>query len=206
MTRVTVYAAALLVFIAATSMTISSILLPNWTTYSSPSSTGAEISRSLGLHSSCSSTALTLISDYSHPSCTSFPVYEDCQGTDRHFCSMWRSVGWLLNLGAVLELATIIGFLVIMIGGKQSRESGWRILSFSLVMVAVVQCAGMSIVAYLYDNDSERFFSGWTLDTSFYLCTISWSITILTAAGITLSALILPSEGGYELIPSERIR
>lgn len=105
-----------------------------------------------------------------------------------------------------MELATIVGLLVIMIGGRQKRESGWRVVSVLLVTVAALQCAGMAIVAYLYDNDSERFFVGWALDKSFYLCTVSWVIATLTAAGISLSALILPSEGGYELIPSERIR
>jgi hypothetical protein len=57
--------------------------------------------------------------------------------------------------------------------------------------------------AFLYDND-DRFFVGWKLDKSWILCTVSWSVIVLTAAGLTLSAYIFPSEGGYELIPSER--
>lgn len=43
------------------------------------------------------------------------------------------------------------------------------------------------------------------LDTSWILCTISWSVMILLACGISSAALLLPAEGGYELIPdSER--
>ena len=56
--------------------------------------------------------------------------------------------------------------------------------------------------AYLYDND-DRFFPGWKLDISWVFCTISWSVMMLLAAGITATALLLPSEGGYELIPGE---
>ena len=56
--------------------------------------------------------------------------------------------------------------------------------------------------AYLYDND-DRFFPGWKLDTSWILCTVSWSAMVVLAGGITAAALLLPSEGGYELIPGE---
>ena len=57
-----------------------------------------------------------------------------------------------------------------------------------------------STQAYLFDND-ERFFPGWNLDASFGLCTASWCIMMLTAAGLVASAFVLPEEAGYELIP-----
>ena len=57
--------------------------------------------------------------------------------------------------------------------------------------------------AYLFDND-DRFFTGWQLDTGFILCTISWTIAAISAGLIALSAFVFDSEGGYELIPSER--
>jgi len=57
----------------------------------------------------------------------------------------------------------------------------------------------MKSQAYLFDNDTERFFIGWSLDKSFYLCTVSWSMAILTAAGVFLSAFVFSSEGDYDL-------
>lgn len=33
------------------------------------------------------------------------------------------------------------------------------------------------------------------------MCTASWALQLFVAAAITLAALCLPSEGGYELIP-----
>jgi hypothetical protein len=54
--------------------------------------------------------------------------------------------------------------------------------------------------AYLFEND-DRFFVGWYLDKSWVMCTVSWSFQALCAIAITMAALILPSEGGYELIP-----
>ena len=56
--------------------------------------------------------------------------------------------------------------------------------------------------AYLYEND-DRFFPGWKLDVSWVLCTVSWSVLLLLGVGIISSALLLPSEGGYELIPGD---
>ena len=125
----------------------------------------------------------------------------------------------MMSFAAVLELATLVAYLVVLIGGKQKRETGWKVLAFLLVVVGVLQCASMAIVvcfascpysevlmasqAYLFDYD-DRFFEGWKLDTAWILCTVSWSIAILSAAFITLSAYVFPSEGGYELIPSER--
>lgn len=54
--------------------------------------------------------------------------------------------------------------------------------------------------AYLYDND-ERFFVGWKLDESWIMCTVSWCISLFCAAVVIAAARVLPSEGGYELIP-----
>ncbi|CAG8951015.1 hypothetical protein HYFRA_00006412 [Hymenoscyphus fraxineus] len=203
MTRVIVYSAALVAFIAATAMTFASIFIPDWITYttttpSTPSSPSHTFTKVIGLHRSCES----------EHGCAHFPTVEDCSGTDRYFCSMWRSVGFLMSFAAVLELVTLVAYLVVINGGKQKREAGWKVLSFLLVLVGVVQCASMAIVAYLFDND-DRFFIGWQLDKSFILVTVSWSIAILSAGFISLSAFVFPEEGDYELIPpseNERYR
>ncbi|KAK0107256.1 hypothetical protein ONS95_003957 [Cadophora gregata] len=194
MTRTFVYNTALVAFMAATTMTFAAIFIPDWVTYSVNSPSGGHYRKTIGLHKSCSSTSNT---------CTHFPQKEDCHGSDRYFCSMWRSVGFLMSFAAVLELGTIVAYVIILGGGRQKRETGWKVLAFMLVLVGIVQCAGMAIVAYLFDND-DRFFVGWKLDKSWILCTVSWSIAIISAALISLSAFVFPSEGGYELIPSER--
>lgn len=108
-----------------------------------------------------------------------------------------------MSFAAAVEMATVIAYIVVILGGKQKRETGWRVLSFLLIIVGVVQCAAMAIVAYLFDND-ERFFVGWYLDKSWVLCTISWSIAIVSAGVLSVSAYILPPEDGYELLPPDR--
>ena len=122
-----------------------------------------------------------------------------------------------MSLGVVFEGMTLVAFLVLLFGGKQKRESGWGVLALLICVAAAVQCAAMSLVvgeedswtrqikltgsqAYLYDND-ERFFMGWKLATSWILCTVSWSMQALCAGAVTAAAMLLPSEGGYELIP-----
>lgn len=108
-----------------------------------------------------------------------------------------------MSFAAVLDLVTLVAYMVIILGGRQKREVGWKVMVVLLMVVAVAQCASMAIVAYLFDND-DRFFVGWKLDTGFVLCTVSWSIAALSAGFIAISAYVFPSEGGYELIPSER--
>lgn len=135
-----------------------------------------------------------------------------------------------MSFAVVIEGMTLITYMVILAGGVQKRANGWKILSTMLLLVGAVQLAVMSIMvsvfekpfiqhsleelrqspyssfanglsqAYLYDND-DRFFPGWKLDKSWILCTVSASVAIISASGIIASALTLPSEGGYELIP-----
>ncbi|KAF7588732.1 hypothetical protein BBP40_005293 [Aspergillus hancockii] len=113
---------------------------------------------------------------------------------------MWRSVGFLMSFAVVLEGMSIVAYLIILSGGKRLRESGWKVLSLLIVLSAIVQASSMSIVAYLYDNE-ERFFIGWKLDESWVYCTVSWFLGLLCAAALILAGRLLPSEGGYELIP-----
>ncbi|MCJ1244626.1 hypothetical protein MMC30_001825 [Trapelia coarctata] len=194
MTRRIIYSAALVAFLAATALTLTSIIIPRWISWDSETASGSRIHYTYGLHKRCSS--------FTH-TCTYFPQDEDCHGEDRYFCSMWRSVGFLMSFAVVMEGMTLIAFLVVIAGGKQKREQGWKILSGMLLLAGMIQCAGMALIAYLYDND-DRFFPGWKLDTSWILCTISWSVTVLIAACISASAIFVSPEGGYELILSEQ--
>jgi len=107
-----------------------------------------------------------------------------------------------MSFSVIIELATVVAFIVIIFSGKQTRDYGWKIVCSLLAVIVLAQCASMSIIAFLYDND-ERFFPGWQLDTSWILCTVSWSLALLTGVGIGAAAYALPEEGGYELIPGE---
>lgn len=116
---------------------------------------------------------------------------------------MWRTVGFLMSFAVLIELATLVGYVIVVLGGKQSREYGWKIICTLLAFITVVQCAGMAIVAYLFDHD-PRFILGWKLDASWILCTISWCLALLTAVGMGAATYVLPEEGGYEMIPGEQ--
>ena len=97
---------------------------------------GELIHYTYGLHKRCSS--LTHACDY-------FPHQSDCHG-DRYFCSMWRSVGFLMSFAVVLEGMTLIAYFVILAGGKQKRENGWKVLCGLHILCAALQCAGMALI------------------------------------------------------------
>ena len=59
---------------------------------------------------------------------------------------MWRSVGFLMSFAVVMEGMTLIAFMVMIAGGKQMRESGWKILSGFLMLIGLVQCTGMALI------------------------------------------------------------
>jgi formate hydrogenlyase subunit 3/multisubunit Na+/H+ antiporter MnhD subunit len=52
----------------------------------------------------------------------------------------------MMSFAAVFELVTIVTYCLVILGGKQKRETGWKILSFMLMLVGVIQCAAMAIV------------------------------------------------------------
>ena len=144
---------------AACAFTLTSIIEPRWISWNSETvsslhlphlshgvslkyplqPSGEHIHYTYGLHRRCSS--LT-------GNCVYFPHHEDCHG-DRYFCSMWRSVGFLMSLAVVIEGMTLITYIVILAGGKQKRESGWKILSGLLVLVGLIQCTSMALMVKL---------------------------------------------------------
>ena len=59
---------------------------------------------------------------------------------------MWRTVGFLMSFGVVVELCTLVSFVVIIAGGVQRRVQGWGVVVGVLIFSAFIQGAGMAIV------------------------------------------------------------
>jgi len=119
----------------------------------------SHIHKQLGLHKQCSNKATieypspSLFSSHSYTvtskeglQCTAYPRYSDCHNGDMYFCSMWRSVGFLMSFAVVLEGMTIAAFIVLILGGKQKREQGWGFMATMAALAGFVQAVGMSIV------------------------------------------------------------
>lgn len=51
-----------------------------------------------------------------------------------------------MSFAVVMEGMTLIAFMVMIAGGKQMRESGWKILSGFLMLIGLVQCTGMALI------------------------------------------------------------
>lgn len=51
-----------------------------------------------------------------------------------------------MSFAVVIEGMTFISFIVMIAGGKQKRESGWKILAGLLFLIGGVQCAGMALI------------------------------------------------------------
>lgn len=51
-----------------------------------------------------------------------------------------------MSFGVVVELCTLVSFVVIVAGGVQRRVQGWGVVVGVLVFSAIIQGAGMAIV------------------------------------------------------------
>ncbi|KAK4138009.1 hypothetical protein BT67DRAFT_372201 [Trichocladium antarcticum] len=213
MTRTVVYSAALVALVAATAMTLASIIHPNWVSYTVTSPAGDTVYDTIGLHRRCSSTT---------NKCVPFPDPARCPGRAgsdggrASFCAMWRTTGFLMSFAVVAQLAAAVGFLITMAGGRVKRHGGWRLLAGALLVVAAAQFLGMAVVvgclrfihtylppfvdagdAYLFDHDDFFLVPGYRLDSSWYLCTSSAAVALLAACGLAIAAAVLPPEDGY---------
>lgn len=123
-------------------MTLTSIATPRWVSYTVASPSGGTVTDTIGLHRRCTSSTGT---------CAPFPGEARCSSGEggRAFCSMWRTAGFLMSFATVAELATLVGFLVIMAGGKVKRQGGWKVLGGMLGSVAAAQLVGMAVVVSL---------------------------------------------------------
>ncbi|KAG8168548.1 hypothetical protein KVR01_001297 [Diaporthe batatas] len=196
MTRLSVYGVSLAVFIAASALTLTSILVPHWVSMDVESQNSDTLySQHLGLHHYCN----TALPD---KPCRTFPDEEkDCDPNDRYFCSMWRTSGFLMSFATIAELATLVCFVVAIGGGQVKREYGWKVLCGLLSVVSVVQFAAMGLISFLYDNDEYFSVQGWRLDTSWILCTVSASVAAVLVGALASCAYFLPPEDdGYNFL------
>lgn len=147
LTRSIVFSGTLLVFLAASALTIAAIIIPNWISFESETNHGTHIHYTYGVHRRCSNTDMPSHSPVSSSSlhCEGFPRKADCQGGDRYFCSMWRSVAFLMTFAVVIEGMTIVAFVILISGGKQRREHGWGVMAILAGLAAFIQVAAMAL-------------------------------------------------------------
>ncbi|KAL2129600.1 hypothetical protein VTI74DRAFT_7534 [Chaetomium olivicolor] len=198
MTHAVVYFAALVALLVATTLTLSALLSPTWVSLSVIPPSGGTVTDTIGLFRRCHTSSPSSPSSATGK-CAPFPDAARCRD-DGSFCSMWRTAGFLMSFAFVVELATVVGFFIIMAGGKVKRQGGWKVLGGLLSAVGVVEVGAMAVVAYIYDHDQMFLVPGYRLDSSWLICLGSAGIAMLTGAGLVVSAVLLPPEDGYQLL------
>ena len=151
-------------------MTLAAIIIPKWISFDNDTVSCANMhsdaylmlsritARIYTLHTDYTSGAPTRIYPLYHWAstsslkCVKFPEYSDCHGDERYFCSMWRSVGFLMSFAVVIEGMTIAAFVVLLAGGKQRREQGWGVLAILVALAAGVQVAGTALTVRESDS------------------------------------------------------
>ncbi|KAF3212767.1 hypothetical protein TWF679_005655 [Orbilia oligospora] len=211
MSRTIFYGASFAAFASASILTLTAITLPRWVSYTYETSSGP-ITQTYGLRHSCrtgpSLTNPTTI-------CRPFPTFQDCEDSP-HFCSLWKSTNYLMNLAVSIEVLTCLCFILILSSSSSPnttppntttrdnnntttnntiRKSGWKYLVLLLSISVTCQLLAMSLVSYVYEND-ERFFVGWRLDVCWVLCMVSWGVGLVVTGLVGLVGWVLPEDGG----------
>lgn len=122
-------------------MTIVSITLPDWITYTVTTPATTPLTQHIGLHRSCS--------NFRDPPCRPYPTEQQCAGAEAAFCRLWRTAGFLANFAVALHLVMVVVYVVLLVGGKRKREGGWGILGGLLGGIAVVEFAIIGIIVSL---------------------------------------------------------
>lgn len=128
-------------------MTIYSVLTPEWVTYESHTKPGTRVHDRIGLYTRC-------MWIEGSETCTHFPDDKKCAAAGTNgsgdggeaLCSMWKTTGFLMSLAIVAELVTLVTFLIVMAGGRQKREAGWRVLGVMLGVIGLLEVMGMGFV------------------------------------------------------------
>ena len=64
----------------------------------------------------------------------------------------------MLSFATIVELATLVSFIVVMAGGKFKREDGWKLVGGLLLVDAAIEFVGMGlVVSDLWVNMVKRF-------------------------------------------------
>ena len=74
-----------------------------------------------------------------------------------------------MNFGVVFELAVLVAYITILVGGRGTREVGWKILSPLLFVVAAAQLVAMTLVVSgaLVEPTSMPYLGGSSIDHMF---------------------------------------
>lgn len=104
-----------------------------------------------------------------------------------------------MSLAVVLEAATIVCFMTILMGGKAKREQGWWVVTGMMGVTAILQATAVGLVGGVFIKD-ERFFEGWELGGSWVLAGGTVVGMVLLAGGLAGSRWWLGREGGYAIL------
>jgi formate hydrogenlyase subunit 3/multisubunit Na+/H+ antiporter MnhD subunit len=51
-----------------------------------------------------------------------------------------------MSFAVIIELATLTSYAIIIWGGKQRRDKGWKVVGTLLLFAALTQCVSMALV------------------------------------------------------------
>ncbi|ORY73863.1 hypothetical protein BCR35DRAFT_306977 [Leucosporidium creatinivorum] len=117
------------------------------------------------------------------------------------FCDSWVTAGYAQQLAIVFAAAAILAALVVLLGGRLKRESGWRIIAGLLSVHAACLIVSTSLIVHEFRTD-DRFYFGSTLDRGYIESTVAWALDVVIVGALVLVGVVgFTREDDYERIP-----
>ncbi|KAK4050214.1 hypothetical protein OIO90_005196 [Microbotryomycetes sp. JL221] len=116
------------------------------------------------------------------------------------FCDSWVTAGYAQQVALVFGLASVLASLIILLGGRQKRETGWKLISGLLTVEFILLIVSTSLIAHEYRMD-DRFYYGSKLGQGYILSTVAWSLDVVIVGVLLVVGFMgLVKEDDYEQI------
>lgn len=103
-----------------------------------------------------------------------------------------------MNFAVILEFATFISFVVVLLGGVQQRSYGWKLVCTLLTLVALIQAVGMSLVVSVCSLLSLKWQSA---NLQRHMCMTTTNDSFRAGNWIFLGCCVLSAGHAWDLLP-----
>ncbi|KAK5661268.1 hypothetical protein OQA88_11162 [Cercophora sp. LCS_1] len=101
-----------------------------------------------------------------------------------HWRDWWRSISRIMNWALVADVVTLVGFILVMMGGMERRQKRWKVLCGLLGVVTVLHFWAVTAMRIIYDEDHLFLVPGFWYDSGFWWCYRAGFLALVVAATV----------------------
>jgi len=208
--RKTSYFLTFLAVATTLSLSVLSILRPDWLYVHSPDIFHTSVTVRYGLLERCERQTLDFPGPgergrirYTDYSCRPFPDRKKdvCEEDNRAFCMLWWTAGYAAELSVVFGAAALLG-IIVGVSTRSRRRRVWRAVAGLETLHAAFKIVAFAIVTDVYRQALFPSFEYAQPSTAYVLNTISWIADVFIIVGVVTTGL--SADAGHEWAAGNR--